>query len=139
MDPRYAAWIAENCQGVVAGFCHSRSEAMRKAFPELILCKGYYSSPADGSRQHWWLRTPEGEIVDPTASQFMMGDQGSYEEYSLELHGPLPIGKCMNCGAEVYASENPPASCMCSKECAESFEGYMNGEIRKPRQSAYLE
>lgn len=104
---------------------------MKKAFPELILCKGYYTSPVDGSRGHWWLKTPEGEIVDPTASQFMMGSQGCYEEYNEEDHGPLPIGKCMNCGNQVYESDNPPSTCMCSKECARSFDNYLQEEVRK--------
>jgi hypothetical protein len=129
VEPQYAAWIAEHCQGVVAGFCHSASEAMKKAFPELILCRGYYMSDIDGSRAHWWLKTPGGEIVDPTVHQFMAGREGSYEEYKLEDHGPLPIGKCMNCGDEVYASDNPPASSMCSQECLDSFDRHLK-EVR---------
>lgn len=131
MKPEYKTWIQENCQGVVAGFCRSRSEAMKKTFPELILCRGYYTSPIDGIRGHWWLKTPEGEIVDPTASQFMMDRQGSYEEYNPKDHGPLPIGKCMNCGSEVYESDNPPATCMCSEACAKSFDTYLQKEIRR--------
>jgi hypothetical protein len=131
MKPEYAVWIEQNCAGPQAGFCHSRSEAMKKAFPELILCRGYYSSPVDGSRGHWWLKTPEGEIVDPTVSQFVMGAAGVYEEYDLAIHGELPIGKCMNCGSEVFQSANPPSSCMCSEACAVSFDAYIQDEARR--------
>jgi len=131
MKPEYASWIEQNCPGYQAGFCHSRSEAMKKAFPELILCRGYYSSPVDGSRGHWWLKTPDGEIVDPTVSQFIMGSAGVYEEYDWSIHGELPIGKCMNCGSEVYASANPPSSCMCSNECAVSFDAYLQDEAKR--------
>lgn len=126
MKDAYETWIKEHCTGSQAGFCRPKSEAMREAFPELILCKGYYSSPADGSRGHWWLKTPDGQIVDPTAAQFLMGRLGSYEEYDPEIHGPLPIGKCMNCGDAVYEENNPPASCMCSEVCARAFDDYLS-------------
>ena len=129
VKPEYERWISENCPGTQAGLCRSKSEAMRKAFPELVLCKGYYSSPVDGMRSHWWLKTPEGEIVDPTVRQFVMGPSGTYEEYNREVHGPLPIGKCMNCGCQVYEENDPPSSCICSKECQVSFEAYLNSEV----------
>jgi hypothetical protein len=131
MKPEYAAWIEENCPGSQAGLCGSKSVAMQKAFPELILCRGYYSSPVDGVRGHWWLKTAEGEIVDPTVSQFAMGVSGVYEEYDQEVHGELPIGKCMNCGSEVFQSANPPSSCMCSEACAVSFDAYLQDEAKK--------
>ncbi len=123
MEQEYLDWIEKNTAGeVLAGFCHSFCEKMRDAFPELIQCKGWYSSPVDGSRQHWWLKTVSGEIVDPTAKQFFMSGGNDYEEYSLEVHGSLPIGKCMNCGDEVYKEDDPPASCCCSSQCAKELE-----------------
>ena len=128
MKPEYAAWIQANCPGTQAGLCQSRSREMQKAFPELILCRGYYSSPVDGTPSHWWLKTKEGEIVDPTARQFVMGTMGSYEEYDPKVHGELPIGKCMNCGSEVFESTNPPSSCMCSEAYAASFDSYLKTE-----------
>jgi len=131
MKSEYAAWTQEHCQGVQAGLCHARAVQMQKAFPELILCRGYYSSPVDGVRGHWWLKTAEGEIVDPTVSQFAMGASGVYEEYDQEVHGELPIGKCMNCGSEVFQSANPPSSCMCSEACAVSFDAYLQDEAKK--------
>lgn len=131
MKPEYAAWIEVNCPGTQTGRCHSRSKEMQKAFPELILCRGYYSSAVDGMQSHWWLKTAEGEIVDPTVRQFVMGTSGSYEEYNREIHGELPIGKCMNCGDEVYESENPPSSGMCSEGCAASFDAYINDEAKR--------
>lgn len=129
MSTEYNVWIAQNCQGVVRGFCRSKSAEMQRAFPELILCRGYYTSAADGILSHWWLKTAAGEIVDPTVRQFVAGPEGSYEEYDVVNHGPLPIGKCMNCGEEVYASANPPASSMCSKECLEDFDRHLK-EVR---------
>lgn len=112
---KYEAWIA-NCQkDKGTGMCHARSKEMKEAFPELILCRGYYTSSLDGMPSHWWLKTPDGQVVDPTVGQFQMGKQGCYEEHNEKDHGPLPIGKCMNCGGEVF--EGAPATCCCSVGC----------------------
>ena len=117
----YDSWISNHKGNMGAGMCQSRSKEMQKVFPELILCRGYYTSPIDGMPAHWWLKTPDGTVVDPTVGQFKMGKQGCYEEYNEDDHGPLPIGKCMNCGDLVYAGA--PATCCCSKECEEALNG----------------
>lgn len=115
----YESWIANCKKDKGAGMCHARSKEMQAVFPELILCRGYYTSALDGAPAHWWLKTADGTIVDPTAGQFQMGKQGCYEEYNERDHGPLPIGKCMNCGSLVYAGA--PATCCCSKECEQAL------------------
>jgi len=133
MRPEYAAWIEKHCAGPQGGFCHSRATDMQEAFPELVLCRGYYVSVLDGSRPHWWLKDAEGSVIDPTAAQFQMKDGGVYQEYEESIHGELPIGKCMNCGSEVFESENPPASCCCSPECGQALDGFYNSELKRLR------
>jgi hypothetical protein len=114
---QYETWIANCKEPKGAGNCHARSKEMQQAFPELILCRGYYTSELDGMPSHWWLKTPDGRIVDPTVGQFQMGKEGCYEEYNEKDHGPLPIGKCMNCGDLTYAGD----SCCCSVECEKAL------------------
>ena len=73
MKPEYRAWCAVHV-GTTAEDCYGRCAwatlAMQIAFPELIRVRGHYLCLIWGERDHWWLTTPEGEIVDPTAAQF---------------------------------------------------------------------
>jgi len=123
---KYDAWISACTKPKGAGHCLARSKEMKEAFPELTLCRGYYTSAVDGMPAHWWLKTPDGKIVDPTVEQFKMGKQGNYEEYNERDHGPLPIGKCMNCGDLCYPGA--PASCCCSVQCEKALEGETQGD-----------
>jgi hypothetical protein len=142
MKPAYQAWIdayeadlrshCSNCTGKPIGVdgvhtryvgdhdgvhtrgkCQVATDAMLKAFPELAQVRGFVFNSKGGLGAHWWLTTPEGEIVDPTVSQFE-GGIAVYEPYDPEKHGPLPTGRCLNCGDYVYKSEQDT----CSKECA---------------------
>lgn len=79
---------------------------MQQEFPELIRVRGHYIDCLLGDRPHWWLKTKDGEIVDPTASQFNPGD---YEEF--DESNPI-TGKCLNCGDYCYNHK-----CFCSSEC----------------------
>lgn len=65
---QYARWIetyvqAHNCY--VRGLCVSAVKEMIAAFPELKPDLGFV-----GWGEHAWCVAPDGEIVDPTASQF---------------------------------------------------------------------
>lgn len=71
-DPEeYDAWIADYvASGMpVLGECMAVCRKMKERFPELNLHGGYVRMPF-GTDLHYWLTTPEGALVDPTASQF---------------------------------------------------------------------
>lgn len=91
----------------VMGRCASATAAMVAEFPELLRVRGHYQN-----HPHWWCKTSDGRVVDPTAAQFYPG--GTYVEY----HGPDPYGKCMNCGEYVWTKD---FSGMCSKECLDEI------------------
>lgn len=90
---KYLDWILEHKKSNCAGLCHSQSIAMQKAFPELLLVRGYVCF-----NHHWWCETPEGIIVDPTWKQF--GNGHTYRAY--DESQPEPIGQCFECGALLY-------------------------------------
>lgn len=121
--PEYAEWIAKNVPDPRYA-CQTATREMSKTFPELTPARGFVTFFGMDSRSatdhpfdvigimHWWCKTADGQIVDPTRSQF--GNvQVDYEEYNEQKHGPMPTGKCMNCGAMVYA----PRSATCSDRC----------------------
>lgn len=138
-DPRYTAWIEshrdpnDKLRGL--GKCRQFSEEMAKEFPELRVTAGYYwdfgpLAMRPGPNGHWWCVAPDESIVDPTAYQFGTNGEGDYEEVP---EHERPVGKCMNCGDEVYrygrgigaagavyvyADETPyMSSSTCSKFC----------------------
>lgn len=126
VDAKYTAWIEADVaehNGWTRGRCQGAASRMVEAFPELRLVRGYCLLADGFSPQHWWCETADGAVVDPTAAQFenIVG----YEEYDEEKHGPLPIGKCMNCGFEVYDKQHQG---LCSAECLEEFRVYWERE-----------
>lgn len=111
MDQKYAAWIEDfllRCDPY--GRCSEATLAMVKLFPELRRACGFYHC-AWGPRQHWWCVDAQGNIIDPTVTQFPPGE---YQE--LGENDPKPKGKCMNCGD--YCYDDPVA---CSPECKQEL------------------
>lgn len=107
----YDLWIAENYPGNSGyGKCSEAMERMCAAFPELTRVRGHYYDVAWGEREHWWLKDPNGKIVDPTAGQFPTQGRGVYVE--LAANAPEPTGKCMDCGEYVYDGRN-----FCGEHC----------------------
>lgn len=105
----YIRWIEDNVQDPYGG-CREITQKMSKAFPELKRVRGHYYCLVWGERQHWWLRTPEGKVVDPTAAQFPSKGCGEYVEW---IEGESePSGKCLNCGDLFYNGGN-----FCSIAC----------------------
>jgi hypothetical protein len=92
---------------------------MAEAFPELQRVRGHYVCPVAGRQQHWWLVTPDGEVIDPTCRQFPSGGFGTYEPHV----GPVPTGKCLCCGKYVYDS-----TWCCSQSCLEELTAYFEAE-----------
>jgi len=99
------------------GKCKEYCDAMLKEDPTLTLKRGYYHCTWSATREpHWWLVDTEGNIVDPTAEQFMSLGRGVYEEYDGE-----PV--CEDCGTkkpekEFYVLVPYP---ICSVECYGNF------------------
>jgi hypothetical protein len=118
MDEKYQNWIIDNCYAIssmVRGRCQEICESMQFVFPELILTKGLiWGTDVDGYRKsypHWWLKTSEGEIIDPTVSQFDFIRMKTYDEAKGEV-----TGKCMNCGGMCYDNKS-----FCSDICASLY------------------
>lgn len=68
---KYQKWI-ENflvSDNEIHGMCRSVCELMQKDFPELVLHGGYVLTDL-GTDLHYWLVSPDGEVVDPTEEQF---------------------------------------------------------------------
>lgn len=116
MHNKYLAWIEEHCTGDTAGQCAEKTLTMLLAFPELRRVRGHYECYITGkSHPHWWLESPEGNVVDPTCDQFPSAGNGDYIEHT----GPEPTGKCPNCGGYCYDN-----SYCCSDVCADAYARY---------------
>lgn len=121
--------------------CQDFTTAFTKKFPELTRQAGFYVPPgseyqyefyeepgdlceAKPGAEHWWLKTPAGAIIDPTAAQFPAG--GTYVEYREDFHH-IYIGKCMACGSMHYGLRSQGWWLICpgSKECHDVIEQEM--------------
>lgn len=126
----YKTWISrwlENNRAL--GACQQAVTELVKNFPELTVVKGHVYCPAPwGRRAHWWATAPDGSIVDPTASQF----PGIFEYEPWVPGTEVRVGKCMNCGCEIWEAvesidTEPPQKCICSPECHADFAAYLEG------------
>lgn len=68
--------------------CSTICERMNKAFPELILHGGFVRTPL-GTDVHYWLVSPDGDIIDPTEAQF--GELSRDDYYDSGLTSVLEI------------------------------------------------
>ncbi|HLG27439.1 MAG TPA: hypothetical protein VI423_06600 [Paenisporosarcina sp.] len=117
----YDNWIQEYriANKVLRGFCWSASKLMQEKFHELKQERGYVITEDGGWHQHWWCVAPDGQIYDPTVTQF-----GTtiirYEPYDEEEHGPLPTGKCLNCSELIFNGKT-----FCDENCEKSTLDYL--------------
>lgn len=74
----YEQWIMANVDDDGWGLCKFYSGYMVMSFPELVRVQGCYVD-GEGVHGHFWCRTGDGRIVDPTSGQFEPG--GTYEEH----------------------------------------------------------
>lgn len=126
MIAKYKTWIAKN---VIEknNKCVEVTKAMQEVFPELQRVRGHYHCCFDGKRPHWWLKTINNEIVDPTAEQFKSYPMGGYEEHDESLGEPT--GRCMECGDMCFGTYT-----FCRQDCCDSFcdsMGWERSELRK--------
>ena len=108
---QYELWIWEKWSDE-NGYakCAERTLEMQKEFPELTRVRGHFLDWAWGPREHWWLVTPTGTIVDPTKDQFPSKGKGDYQPLDESLGEPT--GRCLNCGELLYGPET-----FCSENC----------------------
>jgi hypothetical protein len=117
MHAKYLNWIGDNVKGDGYGQCREVTERMAADFPELIRVRGHYYDIAWGEREHWWLMTAEGDVVDPTARQFPTKGSGEYVPW--DESRPEPTGICPNCGEYVYDGNT-----CCSDACSSAYCAY---------------
>lgn len=100
------------------GKCKEMSEALVADDPTLQLVRGWYHCPIWGKQEHWWCKTPEGKIIDPTARQFPSKGIGEYEEFA-------GIFSCAECGTDVKEENAIFESnyVFCSGRCVCRFVG----------------
>lgn len=115
---RYTTWIQRKLtQGSPIAMCAAWTRDMVAAFPELTRVHGHVHLWS-GRCPHWWCETPDGEIIDPTVSQF----RGlPYAYWPHQEGAPEPTGKCINCGEYVYAPRSSSCSEACDRELQEAY------------------
>ena len=134
MKAEYAAWIESYRQAnpILRGACQSATEDMAKAFPELTRVPGRIKFVAGGSTEHWWLTAPDGEVIDPTVSQFEYALAHGGVEYAPWRPGDkVLVGRCMNCGDDIWRRVQilgGPRESVCGEECAADFAAYIARE-----------
>jgi hypothetical protein len=118
----YQEWIADYVKRspVVLGKCREAVARMRRAFPELAEVRGHVYC-VWGKRGHFWAVAPDGAIVDPTRAQFP--GPITYEPW--ESGDAVRVGKCMNCGEEIWAEVSDLRSVPHREFCGEVCEAAM--------------
>lgn len=120
MKQEHKNWITHNVKGNTYGRCDELTTAMKQYFPNLRKVRGFYHCPVWGRRTHWWLESPDGQIIDPSSQQFPSRGYGEYQEVAdKDLSELVPVGRCMECMADVY--ENFEICGFCSIECHDAF------------------
>lgn len=124
----YAEWIASHVPTHPLGECKKYATEMAAAFPELTLVAGHVETMGWGRRGHWWLETPSGDIVDPTARQF----HGPILYSAWDPTEPVRLGKCMNCGEEIWecveSLDKATQKGICGDRCEREFIAYLMGD-----------
>ena len=101
------------------GKCKEMAEALVSENASLILVRGHHICPIEGKMEHWWTKTKDGKIIDPTSGQFHSG--GTLGEY-VEFNG---IVECESCKLETEESNAVFYNRygFCSQKCVSSFLG----------------
>jgi hypothetical protein len=89
---------------------------MREEFSGLHLVQGYIDVGYGRPLHHWWLVSKEGEIVDPTTSQYPPILR--YEEW--DETSPPSSGRCLNCKSFTFDGSH-----FCNQGCEKQFSERM--------------
>lgn len=130
MKQEYQDYIDKITHRQAYGHCYERCMEMKKEFPELIHCKGwYYEAIWNEDREHHWLKTESGEIIDPTAKQFPTNGALTAEYREYKAGDKVRIGCCAYCGEDIMGfpeeGNNPPT--VCSETCHKAYVNYLMG------------
>jgi hypothetical protein len=126
---KYDVWINTHYNRETSyGQCKSAAELMKNEFPELTVTNGFIEDAMWGQREHWWLKTPDGEVVDPTRSQFTCvlsytEVDGSHPSRNYER------GTCANCGEHYYIGKDYDDRTVCSSRCWKAYASYLMGDL----------
>lgn len=117
---KYEYWIERYllyCDGDVRGRCAEATEEMIKTFPELKRVRGHVQHILNSKQSpHWWCIDPKGNIIDPTAVQFV----AIIKYIPHDETSPEPTGRCPNCGEYCYDYNS-----VCSDKCATEYKSYI--------------
>jgi len=108
---------------LLAGKCKLYCEAIVAADPAAnwTLVRGHYFDPIwCRNREHWWLKSPDGVIYDPTREQFPTC--GHLEDSYMEFTGVLECSQCYKKVKEEKAIIHGNYG-FCSEACAMHFVG----------------
>jgi hypothetical protein len=135
VEAKYVEWVEQRVEADyqgeawrMMGQCRQEAEKMGEAFPELRVVKGHVTVWREilqpQRTAHWWCVAVEGEIVDPTRGQYPW-PVTDYEQY---VEGdPVRLGKCANCGDEIWGDPAVSHPTVCSDECYREFAAYLDG------------
>jgi len=101
------------------GKCKELSEQAVKDDISLTLVRGWYYCPIwNKTEQHYWCKTPDGEIIDPSCKQFPSNGHGIYREFE-------GFYTCEHCGEEISDSDKITMGnyVVCSGHCAKKLVG----------------
>lgn len=119
------SWLSANRSrfledGSLRGQCRRVSEALVAEVSGLTLVPGKVLLWTGDWVPHWWTVDAHGAIYDPTVEQWP-APPVCYEPWE----GPLPIGKCMQCGGYVFPCA--PSAMSCSKVCDDILVDELSG------------
>jgi hypothetical protein len=102
------------------GKCKEMCEELISADSSLTLVRGHYYDPWWGEQPHWWVKKPDGTIIDPTAKQFPSKGKGEYVEFDGWV-------ECSNCGKRMREEDAEFESnyVFCGYTCHGQFVGVL--------------
>lgn len=135
MDQKYKDWIFNNYptpQSAI-NMCKEASEAMSQEFPELVVTNGLIQvGDEEKKRTHWWLKTKDGKVIDPTAHQYKIFGMAVLEYQEINDDHDLrkfSQGRCHNCGEPYFiGKDNWHDSTVCSSKCFKEYSDYLNND-----------